>query len=248
MRKILVSATIALACLAIALFYRTRSAAAGSVIINPFTAALHEVRFTSTGAADHEETYVVAYRSDGSSVTDYHRTLGTGQTVEIKVVQDPATRRKTAVDYASESTTTYSLPSNYLAELAKQSSACRTISAPAEEPILGYSVVLVHDGHTYGNGASNVNDRWEAPELNCFALRSVDYATRQPGQKGPHNEVAVTNIVVGEPNLALFSIPEHFVERSPSERHAEFERRFGIPAPLPSQADEVYNAGRDNRK
>lgn len=243
MRNIMLSGTIALACLAVDMVYMTRIAAAGGATIKPFTATVHVVRFTSSGAADHQETYLVAFRSDGSTVTDYHHTLSTGQTVEVKVIEDSATNRKTAVDYATESTTTYPLPSNFLAGLAKQSSTCRTIAAPVKEPILGYTVVLVHDGHTYGNGARNVHDQWEAPDLNCFALRTIDYATRQPGQKGPHNEVEVTSIVAGEPNSALFSIPQSFVERSPSDRHAEFERRFGIPAPLPPQADEVYNLG-----
>lgn len=121
-------------------------------------------------------------------------------------------------------------------------------SASTEQLILGYRVVLVHDGRTYGNGASNRHDRWEAPDLNCFPLRSVDFATRQAGVKAPHNEAEVINVTFGEPDPALFSIPEKFVERSPSERHAEFERKFGMRAPTPPQADQEYFSERQMLK
>jgi hypothetical protein len=104
--------------------------------------------------------------------------------------------------------------------------------------------VLVHAGHTYGNGASNQHDRWEAPTLNCFALRQIDAATVIPPQKGPHNVEEATSVVLGEPDATLFFVPQNFLERSPSERHAEFERLYGVAAPTPPAADEFYNASR----
>jgi len=245
MRRVMSLGIIALGCVGLAVVYMTRQVAAnGSGIVKPFTAAVNEVKFNSNGVAGHKETYVVAFRADGSNVTDYHRTLSNGQTTEVKMVEDVKNGRRVAVDYATESTSTYLLPSNYSAMMAKQASACSATAASSEPPILGYRVVLVHDGHTYGNGASNVNDHWKAPELNCFALRRVEFATRKPGESAPHNEAEVANIVLGEPDPTLFSIPQNFVERSPSERHAEFERRFGLRAPTPPQADDVYFSSR----
>lgn len=240
---------IVLGCVGLAVVYATRQVAAGgSEYVKPFTATFHEVKFHSDGGAGHEETYTVAFRADGSNVTDHYRRLSNGQTVEVKVIEDISSGRRVTVDYATESTSTYPLPSNYLTMLAKQASACSGGQASSEPPILGYQVVLVHDGHTYGNGASNVHDRWEAPALNCFALRTVDFKTEKPGEKAPHNEAEVTNIILGEPDPTLFSIPQNFGERSPSQRHAEFERRFGLRAPTPPQADQVYFSGQQRPK
>ena len=249
MRRVAILGIIALAGVGLAVVYMTRQVAAnGSGIVKPFTATVKEVKFNSSGVAGHEETYVVAYRADGSNVTDYHRTLSNGQTTEVKLVEDVMSGRRIAVDYATESTSTYPLPSNYSAMKVEQASACSATAASNEPPILGFQVVLVHDGHLYGNGAANVRDRWEAPELNCFALRSVEFATKKPGESAPHNEGEVTKIVLGEPDPTLFSIPQNFVERSPSQRHAEFEKRFGLHAPTPPQADDVYFSSRQPMK
>jgi hypothetical protein len=245
MRRVAILGIVALGCVGLAVVYTTRQVAAtGSGIVKPFTATVNEVKFNSNGVASHKETYLVGFRADGSNMTDYHRTLSTGQATEVKMVEDVKSGRRVAVDYATESTSTYPLPSNYSAVIAKQASACGAAAGSSEPLILGYHVVLVHDAHTYGNGASNMRDHWEAPELNCFALRSVEFATKRPGENAPHNEAEVTNITLGEPDPTLFSIPQNFVERSPSERHAEFERRFGLHAPTPPQADDVYFSSR----
>lgn len=249
MRRVVILVGVAAMCVCLSVIYMTLRVAAGaSVTFKPFTATVHETKFYPNGGAAREETYTVAFRPDGSNVTDYHRRLSTGQTTEVKLIEDVIGGRRVAVDYATESTSTYPLPSNYSAIMAKQATACGNSSSSREPAILGYQVVLIHDGHKFGNGARNVRDLWEAPALNCFALRSVAFATKQPGEKAPHNEAEAIEIVLGEPNSALFSIPQNFVERSPSERHAEFEQRFGLPAATPPNADQVYNSSRDKLK
>lgn len=251
MRRVVILGIMSLVCVGLTTLYTSRRADAnGTETIKPFTAILHEVRFRSNGEAAYEEDYTVAFRSDGSSVNDYHRKLPTGQTVEVKVVEDFGRTQRVAVDYATESTSTYPLPSNYSAMTAKQASACNGAAGVSsnQPPILGFKVVLLHESHTYGNGKSNMHDRWEAPALNCFALRRVDFASRKAGEKPPHNEVVATKIVLGEPDPVLFSIPTNFVERSPSERHAEFEHRFGMRAPTPPDADEVYTSARQRSR
>jgi hypothetical protein len=229
-----------------ALYTARRVVATGSVTLKPFTATVREVKFLPNGSQGHEETYTVAFRTDGSNVTDYHHLLSNGETTHVKVVEDMQIGHRIAVDYATESTSTYPLPTNYATIMEKEASRCTVgIVSKGESPIfLGYQVVLVHAGTIYKNGASNVRDRWEAPALNCFPLRRFDSRTGKPGEAAPHNEVQVTNIVLGEPDATLFSIPQNFVERSPSERHAEFQRRYGMSAPTPPQVDEVYNSGR----
>lgn len=244
MRNTMILGIIVVVCFGLATFHMTRQvAASGPPIPKPFTASVHEVRFRADGVAAHEETYIVAFRADGSNVTDYHHILRNGETTEIRMIADVSSGHRVAVDYATQSTSTYPLESRYATLMAEQASACKAVGESGE-PVLGYQVVLVHDGHTYANGMRNVHDRWEAPALNCFALRSVDFATRRPGTQAPHNEAEATNIILGEPDPTLFSIPQNFVERSPSERHAEFERRFGMSAPTPPQADEEYFSSR----
>jgi hypothetical protein len=238
------AARIGFACL----YAKNQVAASEPAIVQPFTATVHETRFRPDGVAAHEETYTVEVRSDGSNAIDYHHVLSSGQITEVKMVENLSTGRRVAVDYATESTSTYPLPSNYAAELERRASTCKNAEDESGTKILGYRVVLVHSGHTYENGASNVHDHWEAPELNCFALRSIDFATRKPGVKAPHNEADVVSVTRGEPDSVMFSIPQNFIERSPSQRHAEFVRRYGGTAPTPPQADENYFAGRQTLK
>jgi hypothetical protein len=64
-----------------------------------------------------------------------------------------------------------------------------------------------------------------------------------------HKQTAYSQFfVLGEPDPTLFSTPQNFVERSPSERHAEFQRRFGLRASTPPQADPVYFSGQQKPK
>ncbi|MGD1082777.1 MAG: hypothetical protein ABR881_31060 [Candidatus Sulfotelmatobacter sp.] len=234
----------------LASLYTARQVAAGrSEIVKAFTATVKETKFRPDGGGRREETYTVAFRGDGSSVVDHHHTLPNGQTVEVKMVEDMNSGRKVAVDYATESTSTYPLPSDYAATVARRASACTSVKDSGGSTILGYEVVLVHEGRTFANGAANVHERWEAPALNCFALRTIDSPPERSGvAKVPHNETEIVKVALGEPDPALFSIPKDFVERSPSERHAEFERRFGLRAPTPPDADKVYDSGRERLK
>lgn len=219
------------------------SASAADSPVKPFTATVHRFQYRANGSLAHEETYTVAYRSDGSKVSDFHRTLPNGEMVEMKEIADVSGGREITVDYATHSISTYAIQPGYLPVLKQRMSSCLG-GVSAQQTILGYPVVLVHAGHTYGNGASNVHDRWEAPSLNCFALRQIDAMTALPPNKAPHNEEEVTNIALGEPDPSLFSVPENFVERSPSQRHAEFERLYGVAAPTPAVADQYYAAAR----
>jgi hypothetical protein len=56
-------------------------------------------------------------------------------------------------------------------------------------------------------------DIWRAPELGCVPLRTTRYD--QDG-KPTHDRVAST-IVIGEPDPALFQVPEGYVESSPMQ-------------------------------
>jgi hypothetical protein len=248
MKRIVTFGIVAVVAIGLAVVYARQVNATDAVTLKPFTATFREVMFHANGIRMHHETYLVAFRSDGSNVTDYHHVLTPGQTTHVKVVEDIQSGRRIAVDYATESTPTYPLPANYPTVLAREASQCASATSPNQSPILGYQVVLVHAGTAYKNGASNVRDRWEAVDLNCFPLRRFDSRTGKPGEPAPHNEVQVTNITLGEPDPALFSMPQDFVERSPSERHAEFQRRYGKFAPTPPQADEVYNSGRQTMR
>jgi hypothetical protein len=242
MRERLVFWIVGVACVCATVFYGIHKVAASEpVSFRAFTATVHETKFNHEGVARDQESHTVAFRSDGSSASDRHHTLPNGEDTEVRVVTDVHGGRQVVVDYATESTSTYPVDSSYATLLAKQADNCK-VAPRSSETILGYDVVLVHAGNKYGNGMSNVHDRWEAPALDCFALRTLDFATRSPGTPAPHNEAEVTNILLGEPDSSLFAIPQHFVERSPSQRHAEFHRRFGLEAPTPKEADDIYFA------
>jgi hypothetical protein len=239
-RSVLVGSTLALG---LTTFLVTREIVANaSTELKAFTARVHEVHYGSSGRVGRDETYTVAFRADGSSVKDSRRQLAVGRGYEIRSVTDVAGLRRMVVDYATNSTTTYGLLPSYAATLRNAASSCDT--KPVEEAtILGYAVVHTTTVHTFPgiNPESAVKlERWEAPALNCFALREVVTF----GTRGAHNETTVLSVIPGEPDPTLFSVPSDFIERAPSPRHVEFQRRFGVNPPDPPAADAAYFSNR----
>ena len=62
---------------------------------------------------------------------------------------------------------------------------------------------------------------WRAPDLDCVVLRSVEDRRESNGKITGHFEIQATKVTLGTPDPRLFELPDDYLERSPSQMHAE---------------------------
>jgi hypothetical protein len=187
----------------------------------PFTATVVRARFNGQNQKTSEETITKAIRSDGSTAVSVMRLFPDGKQYQQLMIVDIQGKRRTVIDSATESITTYTLSSKTIDMLIKQYVDCRTLAAETQL-IEGYSAK--HEV-VRGAASSATQDRWVAPDLDCFPLKET--STRDANDpRSPHNETHTIAVVIGEPASSLFSIPGSYTERSPKQVLAEFAKRF----------------------
>lgn len=104
-----------------------------------------------------------------------------------------------------------------------------------EETMLGYNVVHLKSG---------VIDQWLAPDLGCEELRSELNTTTNTGKAVTAERVA-TSIVLGEPKPALFTVPAHYTEMSPTQvDQAIADRYFDGKMPAPALQTQQLRSSR----
>jgi hypothetical protein len=93
----------------------------------------------------------------------------------------------------------------------------------------GYKVIEIDYAPIDSQGERIVRQEWIAPGLECLMMKDTMVATMAMAgiEKTARNEKAVIEVKLGEPDPALFYIPQTYVERSPSQILAEDARRHG---------------------
>jgi hypothetical protein len=87
----------------------------------------------------------------------------------MKTVVDLAKGFRIAVDPVSQSITTYKLAGSEM-QMLSATPTCSATNATAQTTMLGYSVVLDHEQHTFGP-MSVKEDKWLAPSLGCLVMK-----------------------------------------------------------------------------
>jgi len=119
--------------------------------------------------------------------------------------------------------------------------------------ILNYSVLrLSEELRDAKTGTVRRFDTYVAPDLDCFVLKRIGTTTTPSGQSAT-TTTEVSNIVIGEPNAELFTVPANYTERSPSAIFAESARTEGIEcvacaSKRAKQLDEQYNKKRASKQ
>jgi len=190
----------------------------------PFQAAMVERSYRAGVTAPAlTQNYVYGRRRDGSHAQRIPmQILAHGGWAEQRIVEDYSTGTSTSIDPATESLTTYHFAAKHTAELTVPPGACGGDANAPHVEILGYDTVQVRRSDPGGLGGSLEVTEWQAPRLNCFALR--DEAEPADGQSSRTREALL--VKEGEPPAALFDLPANYTERAPSEVMAERARRF----------------------
>jgi hypothetical protein len=204
-------------------FYFIKRVAAQNREWVPFQVVMVEREYlVGTEAPFRSLNYLFARRDDGSSVKSVPmQIMAKGGWANQRIIEDFAAHRRTSIDPATESLTTYLYSSQVVGRLSTPSGLCSDDPQAAHVQILGYDTVLVT--HTApAPGAGFEVKEWQAKQLNCFALK--EEAGNPNGQSTITREALLVN--QGPPPASLFEIPAGYVERPPSEVMAERGRRF----------------------
>ncbi|HEX5412972.1 MAG TPA: hypothetical protein VFZ27_14065 [Terriglobia bacterium] len=218
----------------------------------PFTAVIVEHRHpgdASISAAAWPNTQMTMYavRSDGSTAEVIRRVDPNNNPVEIRVVVDMASARRVSIDPMTQSVTTYPLSQASLSFMNGLAIGCQSATSE-HSTLIGYDVVKVQDSKEWPDGTADYSESWQAPALGCLRMDESS-SPQAAANRTVWNTREVTFVAEGEPSAALFAIPSDYVERSPSEVFAEFQRRFPNArstwaGKAGSALDPAYNQGR----
>jgi hypothetical protein len=152
-----------------------------------------------------------ARQSTGSHVR--FRRHKDGTPFGVKRIVDLTRRKSVTVDPRTQSLVTYNLEANEVAFWASPAESCAPTPGLTPDPqpqakILGFDVVLF-TGKL--QGSDDPVRRWYAPALNCLVVQEEVIT---PGFR---NVRTASSIVLGEPDPALFVLPQGYIERSPVE-------------------------------
>lgn len=149
---------------------------------------------------------------------------------ESRTVWDVANGRRVSIFPMLGSKTTASLPPSPPAAAGSDCSREGepfSLAKPEAGEILGYPVVELSFAREQAEGSVMQVREWRAPALDCFPLRRTGVFKAPDGAVKGRNRREAESVALGSPDLALFEIPEDYVERTPSEIYRMDRRRAG---------------------
>jgi hypothetical protein len=196
-------------------------------------------------------------RSDGSSVHAY-LAQGSDEVEHRTVLRAPEKQELVINDDVASVSTYYLSDSGVSARTAPpwdptcythpQSSSA--FSVLGERQYLGFTVVAV-----LNDTPTARVETWEAPALNCFALKRLYEWRKSDGLVHGRTDAVVTGVTLGEPPAQLFALPPEYDELPPSRVIARVEQKtrdgkgsVGTPSASDrsrlDRLDKLYNAAR----
>ena len=212
----------------------------------PFTAFISVEDFDSHGNLIKQSHEILATRTDGSSVIVYERTDPAGKPIQTRIITNVSAKKRISIDPITESTTTYGMSDDMVTVALRKYSLCVGTSVQSEKLVKGFRAIEMDLSKNYGGKLSRQG--WYAPELGCLPVEET--IARSDIQRRQVRRMIFA--IRGEPSPELFSIPEGFQERSPSEVLAEYKRKFpGGKSGATSAGgmlDQIYNSSKQYLK
>lgn len=171
-----------------------------------FTATYVE-RITDSAGRITEHRYILAERP-GTSVRVNISAKADGSECRARVVRTPASTTFVVDELKAKCTTYHPLPTSD----GTQPTSSGRFSTAGMAKSFGYDAVIL----TAEDKASRV-ERWVIPQLNDLAVKDVRHWKDSTGAIIGTTEQTVTELIVAEPDPALFVIPADYLEFPPSE-------------------------------
>ena len=178
----------------------------------PFTATIIK-RYTTDGKVWLQEHITHSVRSDNGVSKRLRRFTGDGKMVaNITRLRDPGRNLEIYVEHFTQSTHHSKLPPH-----ANTPPAVNAVDFGVAESstLLGYEVYKIKTERPSSPYGESVEERWIAPDLDNFPLRTVAADTIDGTIHGWETEV--TSIIPAALPKEAFQVPEGYVERMPSE-------------------------------
>ncbi len=198
----------------------------------PFTASTLETRFRAPGEEHMHAEGTYAVRGNGSNVALKTVTTPKGPKLR-KTIVDPTAERMVAVFESTESLITRKAGVPRRLHYPK---GCSDDRSAERSVMLGYEVVKVTEEVTVpeiGEQARGLRIEWLAAALDCYQLKIEQYFTDGSGPMSLKYLKEVTSVKMGEPDAALFEIPDAYRERTPSDVLTEYGRMYHDKVPEP---------------
>jgi len=222
-----------------------------------FTAKTTECRMSSVdGKVYYSETILNAVRQDGSRLWLVNRfSPRANRFFELKTIQNATQGMRYSIDPLTESITTTPISQKERKRLLATSAVCTNLTNPDTNSIMGFSVVR-HTWEIPDKDRTLQIEQWRAPALDCFPLREETYEkSATSGSSKLIMTREVSEVSLGNPKDELFSIPQNYTERSPSQVIEELHSRFPKQTDrriedykILSQADSRYVTARATMK
>ncbi len=254
MKKVIRLALVAACSVAAFLVVKGRTLHAQHPALKPFTAYMVLSLIPPNQTNPSEEThYTTSLFSDGSSAKIWMRQAPDGAWKARTDVVNVSAKTMFTVDSYTNSITTVAMNERAgNSHGVVQAGECLANPSLPHSQLLGYDVVEI-DAHMPAASLQGISvAKWEAPSLDCFPLREVYTITRRDGSVWQNVHEAQI-VIEGEPPASLLTPPASgYVERSPSERAAEFERRYprhrAYSDAAANQADQNYHRARQENQ
>jgi hypothetical protein len=195
----------------------------------PFTAQI-EVKHYGSAAADAaaEITHTTtARKADGSQATFTTVHSPDGKKIgEVGDIFDVSTGREMSLESFTRSKSTIFLsPVEVNGKLHAQDGCSASISPSVHHAVMlrqkVYNIVSTNPSPS----VTEADNLWVAPELGCFVLKGIYRLST-----GPWNQRTVISLKVGSPSESMFQSPAGYVERSPKQLAAAWQKTFpGYP-------------------
>ncbi|HYZ74099.1 MAG TPA: hypothetical protein VE641_13535 [Chthoniobacterales bacterium] len=207
----------------------------------PLTATYYIESFDENGSKrESEQTFAV--RGDGSIVKPRSTSGPDGKMYTQRTLYDVGKKKRVAIDGLTESITSYALSDTELKNLQYPLAICQRFEVEAAL-VQGYRTrkELVKTGPV---NHERLREAWYAADFGCLLVKETVSDLNENGDSRIRYTQTLKTVTLGEPDPALFSIPE-WQERTPSAVFAEFNRKFNLSRPLPkssSDRDRAYFA------
>jgi hypothetical protein len=142
-----------------------------------------------------------------------------GTTIQRHHIRDVQKNAYVILDEATQSVMTYYFAPDM--KLANTGRGCTAVEGE-RSTMFGYEVVRV-----VRESGSKREEFWAAPSLNCLVVKST-VTVQEEGQTIEIVRRELTNLVRGNPDPTLFTIPPSYVERTPSKYRAMLRERYGL--------------------
>lgn len=189
-----------------------------------FTAESRIENFDAAGRLIRSFVSIFGQRADCSTVLAMPIWAPIGVTKNVRMITFPNELWRATLQESTESRQTTALSPQGAAFLLASNSGCQD-ARTGTRSVFGYQTYKVVRRSSEGRF---IDEEWRAPDLSCFALERESSRSYNGVVIERQRAHVISLQLTVDPEL--FRIPSEYLERSPSEAAAEFERRYGMPA------------------